>query len=332
MVTTTDAVTRHSIFVERLKARAVNEVMELVDPLGIKVSDEVLRSNLENLNRRQVQQLQTRIARIIRDGYGPINDLINQELFDFGAYEGEWQPDMLEKTELVIDPGTASDADIWAAVNAEPFEGRFLKGWLAGLSVGSQQRVREVITQGYADGLSAAQVARQIVGTRRRPGVWNKSRNGAATMVRTAFTHTATVARDLTYDENPTIRKEQHLSILDGRTTPICRALDGRIFVRGSKVSKRLQPPLHPACRSTRQPVTGKNADAAEGRVTYQQWLAKQPAALQDDILGPTRGRLFRSGDITLDRFVDESGQQYTLEQLRQRDAAAWDEVFGDDN
>lgn len=323
-----DATVRHNIFVERLRARAVNDVLALVNPLGDVVANEVLASKLEQLNRRQLQTLLSRLDRTIRAGYGPINKLILQELQEFGAYEGEWNPEMLERTGLVIEPGVASDADIWAAVNAEPFEGRFLVGWLEGLTEGSAQRVREVVTQGYADGLSSAEVARQI---RKRNGTWAISVRGANTMVRTAFSHTSTVARELTYDANPTIRKEQHVSILDGRTTLQCQALSGRIFVRGSKASKRLQPPLHPACRSTRTPVTSSNAAAARGRMTYQQWLSKQSAALQDDILGPTRGQLFRDGKMTVDRFVNQTGETYTLAQLRQRDQEAWEEAFGDD-
>jgi hypothetical protein len=54
---------------------------------------------------------------------------------------------------------------------------------------------------------------------------------------------------------------------------------------------------------------------------TYQTWLKKKPAAFQDDVLGPTRGKLFREG-LPLDRFVDETGKEYTLAQLRSKDAS----------
>lgn len=50
---------------------------------------------------------------------------------------------------------------------------------------------------------------------------------------------------------------------------------------------------------------------------TYAQWLRRQSAAIQDDILGKARGKLFREGKITLDRFVDEKGKLLTLDQLR---------------
>jgi hypothetical protein len=53
---------------------------------------------------------------------------------------------------------------------------------------------------------------------------------------------------------------------------------------------------------------------------TYQTWLKKKSPAFQDDVLGPTRGKLFREG-MPLDRFVDQSGKEYTLAQLRSKDA-----------
>lgn len=53
-------------------------------------------------------------------------------------------------------------------------------------------------------------------------------------------------------------------------------------------------------------------------KVTYQQFLARQTVAFQDDVLGPTRGRLFRRGGLTLDQFVEPSGRQRTLKDLAQ--------------
>lgn len=57
---------------------------------------------------------------------------------------------------------------------------------------------------------------------------------------------------------------------------------------------------------------------------TYGQWLSRQTAAFQDDVLGATRGALFRRGGLSLDRFVDSSGRQYTLPELVRRDRQAF--------
>ena len=53
---------------------------------------------------------------------------------------------------------------------------------------------------------------------------------------------------------------------------------------------------------------------------TYGGWLKDQPKAFQDEVLGPERAALFRSGEVSLDRFTDDAGRTLTLEQLRARE------------
>jgi hypothetical protein len=55
--------------------------------------------------------------------------------------------------------------------------------------------------------------------------------------------------------------------------------------------------------------------------------LRGKPAEFQDEILGVTKGRLFREGGLTLDRFVDSKGREYSLDELRKRDADAFEKA-----
>jgi hypothetical protein len=55
-----------------------------------------------------------------------------------------------------------------------------------------------------------------------------------------------------------------------------------------------------------------------DGRTTYQSWLKRQDAEFQNEVLGVERAELFRSGRVTLDRFVDDQGVTLTLKQLRE--------------
>lgn len=59
-------------------------------------------------------------------------------------------------------------------------------------------------------------------------------------------------------------------------------------------------------------------------RTTYQEFLARQSREFQDDVLGPTRARLFRSGGLTLDKFVDRDGSSITLAELATMHARAF--------
>jgi SPP1 gp7 family putative phage head morphogenesis protein len=168
-------------------------------------------------------------------------------------------------------------------------------------------------------------MARIIRGTRANPGIMDISRRGAEAMVRTAVTHTSNVAREQTYKKNKAITAVQWLSVLDGRTSHICRGRDGTFY----PVDKGPRPPAHVACRSTVLGVTKGNARRLEDRETYDQWLRRQSNETQADILGDKKAELFRAGE-TLDKFVDRSGKEYTLEQLKEADTALWDKAFGD--
>lgn len=58
---------------------------------------------------------------------------------------------------------------------------------------------------------------------------------------------------------------------------------------------------------------------------TYGQWLGRQAAGIQDDILGPTRGALFRRGSLEVSKFTERTGATLTLSQLASRYPGAFD-------
>ena len=59
-------------------------------------------------------------------------------------------------------------------------------------------------------------------------------------------------------------------------------------------------------------------------KTTYQEFLTNQSKQFQDDVLGKTKGKLFRSGGLKLDKFVDSSGREFTLSRLALDEASAF--------
>lgn len=99
--------------------------------------------------------------------------------------------------------------------------------------------------------------------------------------------------------------------IAGGLIVKNCRARDGKVW----PVDSGPRPPAHINCRSTTKVVLiGVEPSPRE---TYAEWLKRQDAATQDDILGPARGKLFRSGKMTVDRFVDMKGKRIPLADLK---------------
>lgn len=69
--------------------------------------------------------------------------------------------------------------------------------------------------------------------------------------------------------------------------------------------------------RDIRNKWADESIGQATGDVTYQEWLKRQPAGFQDDVLGKAKGQLFRMGVLTLDKFIDKKGAEMTLDELR---------------
>lgn len=170
--------------------------------------------------------------------------------------------------------------------------------------------------------------------------------------MRTAVSHTAGFTRDRFMEGNSDLIKAQvWTATLDSRTSEVCRPRDGKQYqpVSPYKPIGHSLPWLggpgraHWNCRSTAVPVvkswrelTGVDGlefshserasmdGAVPADLTYGQWLKRQSAARQDQILGPTRGALLRRGGLEVDKFYSDKGVYLTLDQLRERDAAAF--------
>ena len=49
----------------------------------------------------------------------------------------------------------------------------------------------------------------------------------------------------------------------------------------------------------------------------YGSWLAKQPAKVQHNAVGPNRAAMLRAGQVSMHDFTDEAGNLRTIDQLR---------------
>jgi hypothetical protein len=213
--------------------------------------------------------------------------------------------------------------------------------------------VRNAIRSGFVEGRTTAQIVTDIRGTRAaqyQDGLLQRPRRELEAVVRTALSHTSAVARDLMAEANSDLVKaERWVSTLDGRTSPMCRLRDGLKYTAGDHKPIGHTVPwgngpgrLHFSCRSTSVPVIkswrelGIDADelppgtraSLAGQIpadtTYAQWLAKQPAWRQEEILGPTRAALVRNGGLALPDLYTANGVPLTLKQLAARDARAF--------
>jgi hypothetical protein len=288
--------------------------------------------------------------------YQQVGAELTEEMRDLVEYEGGFQLQLFRQALPVqISLSSVSAEVVYAAAMARPFQGRLLREWASSIEADRMARIRDTVRIGYVEGLPTPEIVRRVRGTRARAyedGIIQIDRRNAEAVVRTAISHTAGTTRDRFYEANGDLIKALNwASTLDGRTSEICRLRDGKHYHPQTHAPIGHKLPYlggpgraHWQCRSSGVPVLkswkelGAAADveqfsqttraSLDGQVpadmTYGQWLKKQSAAMQDRVLGPTRGALFRRGGIELERFANDKGQWLTLDQLRERDAAAF--------
>ena len=271
---------------------------------------------------------------------------LSVDLKDLAQHELGFQGQMLLTVPPVSVPLVAlAPETVYAAVLSRPFQGRLLSEWTQGLGADRMARIRDTIRIGFVNSETIAQMVGRLRGTRAKgyaDGLLDISRRNAETVVRTAVSHTANVARDSLYQANSDLIKAiQWVSTLDARTSGICRARDGKQFTCdahrpiGHSLSWLGGPgQAHWNCRSSSTPVLkswkelgldmnempeGTRA-SMDGQVAanlrYGDWFGKQSAARQDQIVGVTRGRMFRAGEMSFDQFSNNKGRMLTLKEL----------------
>lgn len=334
---------RHEIGLHRLSNATVNKVLALLKRVDSRIIERLTRGG-SDLSLARQRALLDDIRAIIDSAYTDATGQLHVSLDLLAEYEADVQRAMLQGTVPVqLDYVRPAAQQIIAAVNARPFQGRLLREWFTDLPADAFKRLRDSIRMGFVEGRTVDQMVRDIRGTRAmgyRDGILEINRRAATTTVRTAVAHTANAARDVFYSANAKLIKGvQWHSTLDNRTSAICRARDGMLFPADSGP----RPPAHPNCRSgvvpvlkswkelgLKSPPTGTRA-SMNGQVpadlTYDAWLRTQPKALQDEILGVSKARLFRAG-LTLDRYVSIAGDEYTLDELQRREADIWTRAF----
>jgi SPP1 gp7 family putative phage head morphogenesis protein len=277
-------------------------------------------------------QLQS-VRAIMSEGYSLIGKELTQQMKDAAEYEQEWQIKAIDdSTHVVLDMVAVAPVTLFAAIESKPLQGKLIKEWIDKLDQDSYTRIQDAVRIGLVEGQSYSDVVKRITGTKAlqyTDGVIALNARQTQALVSTAMAHATNTARDEFYQNNNDLFSGlQWVSTLDGRTTSICQARDGKVYPLDSGV----RPPAHFRCRSAMVSVLkswqalgiknpdGRTRASMDGQVaqteTYQTWLKKKPEAFQDEVLGKARAQLFRDG-TPLDRFVDASGHTYTLEQLK---------------
>jgi SPP1 gp7 family putative phage head morphogenesis protein len=345
---------RHAIHLQRLRAHEVNEIVGFLNDEVLPDATATLRRRLERFKARgfdvgprttqRVKDAINATSGVIAGGMREVGGALREDLKAVTLTEAEWQRRALDASlpaglkELGVDFELPTVGQLNSILTSRPFEGDVLSGWWRKVGRSARADISQQVQIGIAQGETNQQIVRRLVGTRAgryMDGAFGKLRRNVSSTVQTATSHVSAQAREMTYAANDDIVKGVEIvATLDSRTTEICMSEDGKVY----PVGEGPRPPFHFNCRTTTTPVLkswkelglkdpadivppGTRASVngqVPARTTYGQWLKRQPRAVQEDALGVKKARLFRSGRVTVDKFVDDKRRVLTLDELRE--------------
>jgi SPP1 gp7 family putative phage head morphogenesis protein len=312
-----DQTVSHQIGLLRLSNATVAKMLALLARTEADIVRQLRLVDPDSVIGRRLDAQIATVSRMYREAYDELTGTLVSDLADLAEYEAQYTARQLTRA-VGTSFNVPTRSVVVAAANSRPFQGRFLREWMAGIGEDQGRRVRDAVRIGFVEGESLAQIVARVRGTRVagfKDGILEIGRRSTERIVRTAITHTATRAREAAFASNgDLVRGVQWTSVLDGRTSLVCAARDGKEY----PINEGPRPPAHPNCRS--QITAVLDGLPPPDRTTYEEWLRRQSTEFQNEVLGPARARAWRSGEVPLGGFVDRKGQAWSLDELRRRE------------
>ena len=222
---------------------------------------------------------------------------------------------------FIKDIANPSRVAILDRVRNRLFDGAVMREWITQHNNGDRGRTLRRFKDGMERQLTRQALRREVVGTvnkRRKDGVRQMTRRAVDTLTRTAVVHAVNSGRQAVHMANAeNIKHVVWVSVLDTRTSEICRHLDGTKY----PVDSGLRPPAHPNCRSVVVPVLSGESFKREN---WFEWFARQPDEVKREAIGAKRFALLTKANMRPGQFSNASGERYTLAELQERMPAAF--------
>ena len=211
---------------------------------------------------------------------------------------------------------TGNNDRLWSAVTNAPIpaNGLYLLPFVKTFATSAQAGVENTIRKAWSNGWTLQETIAELTGEDAKQGTSSQlQRVGvqAGAVTATALQHVAAVVGAGAI--SALFGWYVWWSVMDSKTSEICTSRNRKRYRFGQGPI----PPAHIRCRSHIAPIVGTDDIAAE---SFYTWAVRQPANVQDDILGEANGESLRNGSLKqsdLPKF--ESRQALTLEEFRRK-------------
>lgn len=222
--------------------------------------------------------------------------------------------------------GTAMLAKFWPKLKNSPMptSGALLVNYINTAIASNMMKVSQSVMTAWVNKLSVKELEGQVLGSKATgegnpniPGGTKSSevtkiRNATKAVVSTVVQHVGQVA--VSSVTSAVWAGYQWLSVMDNRTSGICRYLNNRWFRYGEGPL----PPVHPFCRSHTMPVTGDPSEFTPPNLV--RWLIGQNRGFLVGTFRTDVANQFITGDdVTLEENVANLVKPITVEQFWNR-------------
>ncbi len=254
-----DAQIRHQIGLTRFAGRARRRAWEVLDASETQLRA-LIRTRLAGIKGLESPRAVVRMNGLLRDvrnlrraAWSKVGKLLRTEMLDLTQVEPRIMTGILRTASPVkLNLSRADPTALRRIVSQHEFQGRRLSEHLRRVAALDIDRIQNQIRIGLAEGEGSGGISRRVVGThatRGRTGATQTARHQLETLTRTAVTAIAAESREeLAKANRRFLGLELYVAILDGRTTLICRDLDGNVY----PIGEGRYPPQHFNCRSHR--------------------------------------------------------------------------------
>ena len=337
-----DALIKQQINLSRYGNKQAADMVSLLNAADADIAAKLLKwGESQRYSPARLRAILAEIKAMVADVYGEAADTLRSEMVAFAEHAAEVAAATIA-TQMPLDwkPFGMTQEQINAILSKAPIrigkDQSLLFGELfKGLSAAKEQKIRGAVQLGMVEGEPIQTIVQRLVGTKANrfaDGVNNISRRDLYNVTHSTVQHVNNQAAAQTMLNNEEVVKG-FLSIvtLDSKSCLFC--------VNAASKEYKLTdtgPIWHIGCRCFRAPIVKtfkelgidmpefkQGTRASQGGqiaadTTYDQWLRTRPVSEQIEMLGPSRQKMFANG-MKVDRFTDNSGKTYTLDQLKKR-------------
>jgi SPP1 gp7 family putative phage head morphogenesis protein len=347
-----DKITTHQVYILRLAQHEANEANETINATDEAVAAAIALALLQlspsptAKNSAAIASLKTKILRIRGPAFEAARDTLLKEARHLAGLEVDWiDRTIKESVNVRISTKPVSDAVLDRIVNLKTYQGKTIAEWFAAELEGDVNRIMQNVVIGVNNGTAPGDIVKGI------STATKTTNNNIDTVARTTLNGVANESRDSFFLRNADLISELlWVSTLDGRTSAICRSLDGTTWLI---TEPHPTPPAHQKCRSSLTPIIdgfgivgerpfvrngpgepwyrkkfeskkarrdwiARNIGQVPADVTYDEWLRKQPRSFVKETLPKWQLREFDKG-VKLDKFVGKDLKPLTMKEYEKK-------------